>query len=610
MGLLAALTVLTPILLFTLAPQLLESPGQVAMALALAVLQLGLAFAVLRTGRAPAVAVVLAAGALIVVVGNVLRIGDIAMLSGTWMLAYLSPALLLLLAPDGRPATRRSARVGWALGTVVVAFIVIAGLADGLRLDSLPLWVTVGALLLAFLVLLVACAATPIARYLRADDDERLRLRWLVAAGLSLPLTLLLCWASYLVLGVADLVVYGLVVMLVVVPLGAAISVAWPRLFDIDRALIGALTAVALGAAALAVLSLIGAVVGRPMSAWGAIPAAAVTGVVVLGVAALAPLVWRAAERLVAPERARALAQLRRIAPPERVLEVLRTALRDPALEVGYRRLADGALTAIDGGPLTATPATLRIRLRGEEIGAIVPSTARRHRPAAAIARAAAPFVEAVRMRAELAEANAELEASRRRLLGAEFAEQQRLERDLHDGAQQRLVALGMHLRVLQRTSEVPAELADGIDSAVAQLGTAIAEIRQLAHGLRPSALDDGLEAALADLARRSPSALELNVRAGELPELVATTAYYVVNEAVTNALRHAAASRIRVDVWEADAALEVRVADNGRGGAAIVEARGLRGLADRVHTLGGDFALDSRPGDGTTVIARLPCAS
>ncbi|MFT4108597.1 sensor histidine kinase, partial [Propionicimonas sp.] len=297
-------------------------------------------------------------------------------------------------------------------------------------------------------------------------------------------------------------------------------------------------------------------------------------------------------------------------ADPEQVQDALRTALRDPGLVVAYRALDGGALLDLDGRGVVEAETSVPVRVRGEEIGAIVPSAVRVKRPSAAIARAAAGLVDAARMRAELRRATAEVEASRERILRAGDEERRRLERDLHDGAQQRLVALGMRLRVLQRTSAPDAETAATLDKAVAELGTAVAELRQLAHGVRPSALDDGLAAALADLTRLAPAAIHLDVEAAELPDLVATTAYFVVSEAVTNALRHAGATRIQVRVHHREGMLRVRVDDDGIGGAAPKPAGGLTGIADRVDALGGRMRVTSIASRGTTVEARIPCGS
>jgi signal transduction histidine kinase len=332
----------------------------------------------------------------------------------------------------------------------------------------------------------------------------------------------------------------------------------------------------------------------------------------------LFPLLQRTLDRVIYPERGRAVAALTQLsarvnagaASPGDVQEALRQALRDPDLLVAYRGLTDHRLMLLNGEPTTATETTTIVQARGEQIGAIIASPERAKRPAATVARAAAPLIDAVRTDAVIAGARSEVEASRERLLLAGYEERRRLERDLHDGAQQRLVALGMQLRVLQRTQQTDAATAVALDAAVAELGTAVAELRHIAQGVRPSALDDGLGAALADLTRTSREIVELDVQTSDLPDAVATTAYYVASEAVANALRHASATNIRITARERDGTLHMRIDDDGTGGATLTPTGGLTGLADRVAAMGGDLRVDSRAGAGTTIEARLPCAS
>jgi signal transduction histidine kinase len=213
-----------------------------------------------------------------------------------------------------------------------------------------------------------------------------------------------------------------------------------------------------------------------------------------------------------------------------------------------------------------------------------------------------------VRLRSEVALALGEVRSSRARLLEIGYEERRRIERDLHDGAQQRLVSLGMRMRLAQRHLDDGTVDVDGLlDESVAELGTAVAELRQIAHGLRPSSLDDGLAAALANLVRSLPLAVEMDVDGDPLPDAVATTAYYVASEAITNAVKHAEATRIELHVVRRDGQLLIRVRDDGRGGARL----GLRsGLVDRVAALGGSVHVASPEGHGTEVEAALPCAS
>ena len=220
-------------------------------------------------------------------------------------------------------------------------------------------------------------------------------------------------------------------------------------------------------------------------------------------------------------------------------------------------------------------------------------------------------LTEIVRLRLETAQALQQVEASRRRLVQAQDEERVRLERDLHDGAQQRLVTLGMELRFAQRhLGPEETEIGRLLDSSVTELQSAVAELRQIAHGLRPSSLDDGLPAALAHLRARVGVPIELQVDVGEVPEEVGVTAYFVANEAVTNAVKYAAGQRIALSVAQAPGSLTVRVQDDGRGGAVLRNGSGLAGLRDRVRALGGDLTVVSPADHGTLVEAVLPCAS
>lgn len=615
---LGAAALVGTVLLITLGGTALNGPAMVIAACAIGGFEIALALVVARGAPGDVTAPLLAAQGLIVILTNSGRSEAFPLLAGSWMLLYLPIALVLVIVPRGRAASPRWRAVAVALCAVVAAFILLCAAQATWPASVEALTLPGLGLLGAFLALLVACAAAPFARYRTADELDRLRLRWLLVAGLSLPLTLLLCWTSYIALGSPDLVGFGLVTMLLTIPAGATVALTRPWLFDIERVMSAAVAALALSAAGLVVLTIVTVAVGRPLTEWAPMPAALAAGTTTLAAVLAFPFARRGFERMLTPERGRAIARLRRlttqvdagVAAPEAVQQELREALRDPGLVVAYRRLPDRALVALDGSPLTMTSAAVPVHARGEEIGAIVPSALRSKRPAVAIARSSAALIDAVRFRAELARAAAEVEASRERLLRAGYDERRRLERDLHDGAQQRLVALGMQLRVLQRTSVQDPQVSGSLDAVVAELGTAVAELRRLAHGVRPSALDDGLGSALAELERLCPDTIELDVRAGELPDAVATTAYFVVSEAVANALRHAGADRIRVVVRQAHDELRVCVSDDGCGGAIARATGGLTGLSDRVRTLGGRLRLESEAGSGTTVEAVLPCAS
>ncbi|HEX5712962.1 MAG TPA: histidine kinase [Solirubrobacterales bacterium] len=212
----------------------------------------------------------------------------------------------------------------------------------------------------------------------------------------------------------------------------------------------------------------------------------------------------------------------------------------------------------------------------------------------------------------ELEATIAELRASRHRIVEAGYAERRKVERDLHDGAQQRLMALTMNLRLArERLDADPAATAELLDEAMAELAAATAELRELARGIHPVVLTDrGLAAALGGLADRSPVPVEIAAAPDErLPTPVESATYFVVAEALTNVARYAEAELATVRVTRRDGTVEIEVRDDGRGGADPEAGTGLRGLADRVAALDGSFAVRSEAGAGTTVEARIPCA-
>src|SRR4051794_24595617 len=221
-------------------------------------------------------------------------------------------------------------------------------------------------------------------------------------------------------------------------------------------------------------------------------------------------------------------------------------------------------------------------------------------------------FAELVALALQSAEAQEQLTASRARIVEASVAERRRLERNLHDGAQQRLVSLSLLLRLAQaRVGEDPAAAEEMLAAGARDLQLALEELRELARGLHPAVLTDrGLGPALESLAARAPFPVEIGeVPPDRLGEAVEAGIYYVVAESLTNAAKHSGASGAWIALTEADGAAVVEIRDDGRGGADAAGGTGLRGLADRVEALGGRFELESPPGAGTTVRACLPLA-
>jgi signal transduction histidine kinase len=319
--------------------------------------------------------------------------------------------------------------------------------------------------------------------------------------------------------------------------------------------------------------------------------------------AAVAGLVVELGEREVATDLRQALAR----------------ALGDPSLEVTYWFPAGARYVDSDGRPVVlprpeGNRMTTVVERGGQPIAALVHDRALEDNVELidSVCAAAALTLENERLQAELRARLGELQASRARLVDATEAERRRIERDLHDGTQQRLVSLAMSLGLLD--AKLPAEPAAAkplAREARAALTVALEELRELSHGIHPAVLTErGLAAALEELADRAalPAHLELSIDARPPPR-VEGAAYFVVSEALTNAVKHSHAGEVRVAAARERDLLIVEVADDGIGGAVAQGGSGLRGLTDRVEALGGRLILSSPPGRGTTVRAEIPCA-
>jgi signal transduction histidine kinase len=201
--------------------------------------------------------------------------------------------------------------------------------------------------------------------------------------------------------------------------------------------------------------------------------------------------------------------------------------------------------------------------------------------------------------------------ASRARIVTASDETRRRIERNLHDGIQQRIVALGLSLRAVRAGRSLPAEVRAGLDDVASGLDNVIEEIRVFSQGLHPALLSRaGLGPSLRELARRSPIPVHVYAaRVARLPEPIETAIYYVVSEALANAAKHSEAAEVSVSVTSDTASVRCAIADDGTGGATLGRGSGLIGLVDRVEALGGRFSLDSRAGHGTTISIELPLA-
>ena len=263
-------------------------------------------------------------------------------------------------------------------------------------------------------------------------------------------------------------------------------------------------------------------------------------------------------------------------------------------------RLREFGIQSVVGAP---------IYVAGRLWGAIMVSSELAHAfPAGTEARISS-FAELVTAALANVDAREQLAASRARIVEAADAARRRIERDLHDGAQQRLVSLALSLRHLESSLEPDSPALRELAVARAELDAALEELRELARGIHPSILTDrGLGAALAAVAGRSRVPVELDLDScGKLPLSVQTTAYFVVAEALTNASKHADSDRIEVRVAAGEGHTTVEVRDNGGGGAHPARGSGLSGLTDRVSALGGTLEIESPVGVGTTIRARIP---
>jgi signal transduction histidine kinase len=302
--------------------------------------------------------------------------------------------------------------------------------------------------------------------------------------------------------------------------------------------------------------------------------------------------------------------------PRETLREALARALHDPTLELEYWDPARGEFVNTAGRHV-ALPvdddhrvATL-VERDGQRLAAIVHDRALLEDPrlVETVSATAGLLLENERLQAELRAQLAELRASRERIVRSGDEERRRLERDLHDGAQQRLLGLGMGLQLIRARVDPGSEAVQLVDELEEELGKALQELRALARGIHPAVLtEQGLPAAVRALAERTPVPVEVEVPDEPLPPGVETAAYFVIAESLSNVAKYARARHAWVSVASENGSALVEVRDDGVGGARPADGSGLQGLADRVGALGGQLRVESPPGGGTHVTAELPC--
>ena len=560
----------------------------------------------------------------------------------TWPLLYAWPIAITYVFPNGRLLSRRWR---WVAGAAVASFVgfmtltmlepapfeepdasvpnPLAGNAVGEWVAGTGVWFPFW---LGILASLFAGVLAIVLRLRRSTGIERLQVLWLAWAAALIPLGLLVCAATWMLFDFVEEVVFPfLLVMQATVALAIGVAVARYRLYAIERlinrTLVYALLTALLAGAYIGVTVVLGVALGRD-SAWvtaGATLAAA------LAFRPLRSLVQDAVDRRFSRARYDALRQVEAFEEqvrenrraPEEIGHVLAQALADPLAELLFWLPESETFADSTGEVVPSLPDDGRARSEVHRDGARTavllhdPALLERRELLDGVLAAATLSIEIARLRVEVRLQLAEVEASRARIVEAGYEERRRLERDLHDGAQQRLVSLGLRLRRMQRSLPREADiLSPALDHTVAEVGAAIGDLRQIAAGVRPARLDDGLAAALRDLARTAPIPVEVEAPIERVAASVEAAAYYVACEALTNAVKHASASKVALRAVREHGVLVVSVADDGVGGAVTRRGSGLAGLKDRVAAHGGRLEIASPRGGGTRIEVAIPCES
>jgi signal transduction histidine kinase len=367
-----------------------------------------------------------------------------------------------------------------------------------------------------------------------------------------------------------------------------------------------------------AIVLLLGALLAAQVStrAWATVSAAERVATALVPLAYLLGLFRARLGRVAVSDLVMELDQVRE---PGRLRDSLARALRDPSLELAYWVPESEGYVGIDGRPVEPAASEGRtvtvLERRGRRIAALVHDPALAEDPAllSAVSAAAGLALENERLLAELRAQLEQLRESRARIVEAGDTERRRLERNLHDGAQQRLVSLALALGLAEsKVEQEPATALTLLQAAREELTQALSELRELARGIHPAVLTErGLTYALTTLAERAPVEVVLDVRLDERPPPpIEAAAYYVVAEALANVAKYAHATTATVSVSTNGERLRVDVADDGVGGADVSAGSGLRGLDDRVQAFGGSLRVISRPGEGTRILAELPVRS
>jgi signal transduction histidine kinase len=561
-------------------------------------------------------------------------------------LVHTFPMLLLLL-PNGRPLSKRWR---WVLYVAVgeATFVLIGFMATwpfrGVRLlagpDKLPnppvLISLVGpAAFPIFTMVFLASVVSIVVRFMRSRGEERQQLKWITYGVLVVAVEFMITLIHPLPT-IADAIA--------IVPLAAAMAIAILkyRLYDIDvvinKTLVYGAMAGFITAVYVAIVVGIGRAVGSDRSIALSILA---TALVAVAFQPVRERVQRLANRLVYGKRATPYEVLSEfsggmshaVATEELLPRMARmvaegsgAARADVWLQVGGELVREAswphgngpARSAVplgeDGLTVTDADAAIPVRHQGELLGVIGVKKS----PGEAVTPAETKLLEDLASQVGLVLRNVrlieELRTSRQRLVAAQDEERRRLERNLHDGAQQRLVAISLALRMARGMvrPEASVDLGSRIDQAAEQLTLALSELREFARGIHPAILTErGLVPALQSLAERStvPAVVEAGIP-DRLPPQVEAAAYFVVSEALANVGKYAKAAAVTIHAWALEDALTLEVVDDGIGGADPARGSGLRGLGDRVAAVDGSIEVHSPPGEGTRLTVRIPISA
>jgi signal transduction histidine kinase len=564
-----------------------------------------------------------------------------------WPLLYAWPIAIAFVFPSGRLL---SPRWRWVVGLAIVSF---AGFMTLAMYDPSPFYgedasvpnplagnlvgetLRVGAVLwvlgIGMLASLVAGAVAIRLRLRRSSGIERLQTMWLAWAAALVPIVLLMCLLSgflgyALEVTLVDWIVFPLLLGLWIATAGAVgVAVTRHGLYAIETLVNRTLVYVALTALLVTAYAGITVVLGVLVGGDSPVIIALATLVVAFAFRPLRARIQDLVDRRYRRARFEGVRLVRAfedevrdgLRAPEEVGFVIADALGDTRAELFFWLPETEAFADATGEVVADLPQDDRARreIRREDARTAMllhdPSLLQRRDLLDGVLGAAALSIEMARLRVEVRLQLAEVEASRTRIVEAGYEERRRLERDLHDGAQQRLVSLGVQLRRLQLSLPSGAEiLSPAFDQIVGEVGAAIADLRQIAAGVRPARLDDGLLAALRDLARTSPVPVEVEASGERVAASVEAAAYFVACEALTNAVKHGSPSKVAVRAVRENGALLVSVSDDGVGGAVLRRGSGLAGLRDRVAAHGGTLEITSPPGRGTRVEVAIPCES